>query len=84
MIAALALIADLAGLICLFLSHLPLGLKAVVAIALVAVPFGSLTYFAGRKQQWKEGAAYIHELEKEVGALQREFSGGRARARRAA
>lgn len=70
LVGSLALIADVAGLTCLFLSDLPLLLKLCVGIALVAIPFGSLTYFVGKKRQWDEMRAYIHELEREVHELQ--------------
>jgi amino acid transporter len=66
LVASLALTADVAGLVCLFLSDLPLPLKLGVGVALVAIPFGSLTYFVGKKRQWIEMRGYIHELEREL------------------
>jgi hypothetical protein len=66
-----SVIADLAALAVVFFADVPLLLKAVVAGALVLLPFGLLCYFVGRKRRF-EAERYVAELEFENRQLRTE------------
>jgi hypothetical protein len=81
-VASLAVVADLGGLVALFLFHLPIGFKAAVGFALVLIPCVALGIYVGERRQWIRGRGIIRELERELEELREEPA--RIRARRAA
>jgi uncharacterized membrane protein len=66
LIGALAVVADLTGLTCLFLFGAPVALKATVGGLLVLIPFGLLCHFIGKKKTWREWERYVAESEWEI------------------
>lgn len=72
-ISALAVVADIGGLIGVFVSGLPLPVKIGIAVPLAGLPSAALLVHAGRRREWLRLSPRIRELEGEVRSLREQL-----------
>lgn len=75
---ALAVLADIAGLICVFVSNLPLGLKLGIGSVMGLVPAGVILFYLGERRGWVRQRRRLARLETECDELHRRLEAQRS------
>jgi hypothetical protein len=69
LIASLAILADAAGVTCLFLADLPVVLKVSVGVVAAVLPIAALFFYLGERRGWIRYQKHNRDLEREVRRL---------------